>query len=981
MVTGVRGLLLCMLVAACGGGGGSGGNNGSTDGNAPAPSTDRTPPSVIAVSPAGGSTGVHLNTAIVVTFSEVILPSSVTPATFAVGPPVAGDYSANGTEVRLTLSGALTAATQYTVTLQGIRDAAGNPMAGAYAYSFTTAAPVSLSCAAADVLCVDDTAGSTQEYSDIPAAVTAVQQGQTVLVYDGMYTGFQITRSGASTAPITIRAAGNSAVITNRAPTGDGIRLENVSYVTVDGLVIQGGAAVSQPITQRCIAARGATATSPMRGNVIRGTTCTNAVLECFYLSQFGGGVVENNVINGCGRGGGTRNHGIYLANAGADNTVIRGNTITTTATAGAESNGIHMNGDVSIGGDGVISGLTLERNTIYGNAQSGLNMDGVQNSTVRNNLVYGNARHALRAYRIDGAAGPQGLVVVNNTFIASTSGWAVKLSEDGGGHTVFNNILLGAAGGLCVANANLAADRNAVDDRFSVDNEASTITLAAWRTQTGQDANSMIATATALFVDGNANDYRLATGSPAKDAGAASFNSINAPGGDLTGTTRPQGAAHDLGAFEAAASAGGAAYYLAPAPAGSDANPGTFSQPWATFTYAFSRLQAGQTLVVKNGTYTQDLGEWRWSGGVMVPTSKPADGSAGAHTTVRGESVGGVTINGSLNVVGWSYATVENFTFQTGGMIEGGSRYIEVRNSGFNGGIGTANSSYIVKEDVWAWGSNRYVISNFQADHVVDHRVIARLDDLGTPPALPVGAISQYLTDYSVIAHGLFFDVTGTFSQPYALVYSSRPTFGMNRLYGIIGFNAGSQLGGIFPGDAGGGGHEINNSVIHGTSSYGVMFNSPGPNQLLNSTIFNNAGAGVAGHHNITASNNIFYSNAGGISATITSCSNNLVLASGSMGSCSGNDTSTTPSILYLPRSPIAGKGANIETRYRISLVGTEFVITPTADALWPWPHEAVIKRDMCAGRTTGWCATTKTLTRYVWEFLGNACPADVCT
>lgn len=543
-------VLLCMLVGGCGGD--SDGNSGSIGGNVTQPSTDQTPPSVIAVSPVGGSTGVNVNTVIVATFSEAISQSSVTSSTFAVAPAVAGDYSVNGAEVRLVLSGALTAATQYTVTLQGVRDGAGNAMVGAYTFTFTTAASANLSCAVADVLCVDDNPGATQEYSDLPAAVAAVQPGQTVLVYDGAYTGFQVTRSGTSVAPIAIRAATSGAVIQSRAPTGDGIRLENVSYVTIEGLTIQGGAAVSQPISQRCIAARGATATNPMRGNVIRGNTCTDAVLECFYLSQFSSGIVENNVINGCGRGGGTRNHGIYLANAGADNTVIRGNSITTTATAGAESNGIHMNGDASIGGDGLISGLTIERNTIYGNTQSGLNMDGVQRSTVRNNLVYGNARHALRAYQIDGAAGPQGLVVINNTFIASTSGWGMKLSEDGGGHTIFNNILLGATGSLCVANASFASDRNATTDRFSVDGEANIITLAAWRTQTEQDPNSVIANAEALFVDPNANNYRLAAGSPAVDAGAASFNAIGAPGGDLTGTTRPQGAAHDLGAFEA---------------------------------------------------------------------------------------------------------------------------------------------------------------------------------------------------------------------------------------------------------------------------------------------------------------------------------------------------------------------------------------------------------------------------------------------
>ena len=44
---------------------------------------------------------------------------------------------------------------------------------------------------------------------------------------------------------------------------------------------------------QCCIAARGATATSPMRGNVIRGNTCTDADAEGFDVSQFGQGLLE----------------------------------------------------------------------------------------------------------------------------------------------------------------------------------------------------------------------------------------------------------------------------------------------------------------------------------------------------------------------------------------------------------------------------------------------------------------------------------------------------------------------------------------------------------------------------------------------------------------------------------------------------------------------------------------------------------------
>lgn len=45
--------------------------------------------------------------------------------------------------------------------------------------------------------------------------------------------------------------------------------------------------------------------------------------------------------------------------------------------------------------------------------------------------------------------------------------------------------------------------------------------------------------------------DYSLALGSPALNVGAATFHSVNAPSMDIQGTSRPQGSAYDLGAFE----------------------------------------------------------------------------------------------------------------------------------------------------------------------------------------------------------------------------------------------------------------------------------------------------------------------------------------------------------------------------------------------------------------------------------------------
>ncbi len=503
---------------------------------------DTTPPTVSSTSPATSATNVSTSSTISVTFSEAMSAASINSGTFTVSGAI-GSIGVSGATATFTPSSKLANSTAYTVTIvggaSGVKDASGNALTSNYVWTFTTAAPDD--CSSPTILCVDDTPGTTQEFSTIQAAADAAQPGDTVLVYDGNYAGFQVTRSGTQASPIVFRANGSNVVINSNGPTGDGIRLENVDYITIDGFQIQG-------VSQRCIAARGATPDSPMKGNILHNNRCTNAGVECFYLSEFSISLIENNILSGCGASGAIRSHGIYLANAGSDNTIIRGNTIS--GATPTESEGIHINGDISIGGDGIVSGLTIENNVIHDNANNGLNMDGVQNSLIRNNLIYSNGRHALRVYQGDALAGPANLSIVNNTFNA-TAGWAIKLSEDIGGHTIFNNILLGSRGSICVSNTNLTSNNNAVMDSFSFDNESTVVSLASWRAQRGNDANSFVTSASSLFVNAAAGNYRLISTSPAIDTGLSSLNSINAPATDLSGTVRPQGAGYDIGAYE----------------------------------------------------------------------------------------------------------------------------------------------------------------------------------------------------------------------------------------------------------------------------------------------------------------------------------------------------------------------------------------------------------------------------------------------
>lgn len=415
------------------------------------------------------------------------------------------------------------------------RNAAGNTAADTLTVSFAPSAV--LDCTGATVLCVDDSPGTNQEYSTIQQAVDAARGGDTVLVHDGSYRGFVVTASGTPTSRIVVKAAGGAAVIDRVNGSNEGITLSNASYVTVEGFTVTG-------LPGYGLATHNASAANPIRGLIIRNNTVQNSGSSNIYLSQVADSLVEGNSATGS-----AASHGIYLANGGSDNTILRGNRCYNNGV-----NGIHFNGDWTVGGDGLHSGLTVEGNIVYNNGANGIDADGVQDSLFQNNLVYGNGRNALRAFKIDSAQGPKNLKVVNNTLLVPAgAGWALKLSEDLGGHTFFNNILLSdnaGTGSISVPNRNFVSNNNAVVGRLSYDGENSIVPLSAWQAA-GYDLNSFMTTAADLFVNRAAANYQLKSGAPAIDAGLPSLNSIQAPATDLVGRVRPQGVAVDLGAYE----------------------------------------------------------------------------------------------------------------------------------------------------------------------------------------------------------------------------------------------------------------------------------------------------------------------------------------------------------------------------------------------------------------------------------------------
>jgi hypothetical protein len=311
----------------------------------------------------------------------------------------------------------------------------------------------------------------------------------------GAYGGVTIRRSGTAAAPIVFKANGTVAI---QNPSGYGIYIDDSSYLTIDGFTVSNTAF-------KGIAARGATPTSPMRGLTIRNNSVSNTHEEGMYLSEVNSSLIEDNVILDVGLDGvETTGHGIYLANAGSKNTILRGNVIQ--ANANSWGQGIHVNGDLSTGGDGLITGLTIENNWIIGGFNNGISLDGVQNSDIRNNVIVRTGHHGMRAFAIDGAAGPKSLRIVNNT-VSAPAGNALKTTDDAGPSVILNNILYGRDGGTSFGSSSNASNNVMT---FSVD--ANYVPLPA-----------------------------------AIGKGVTSYSGVTAPGTDINGKSRS--APYDVGA------------------------------------------------------------------------------------------------------------------------------------------------------------------------------------------------------------------------------------------------------------------------------------------------------------------------------------------------------------------------------------------------------------------------------------------------
>lgn len=377
----------------------------------------------------------------------------------------------------------------------------------------------------------DTAAGSeAAPWQTIQHAADAVTAGDTVVIHAGTYAGFVVGARGTATAPIRFVGDGEARITGDATKDGDAVHVEGGAWILIEGLHISGA-------TRAGISAASCTHIT-VRGNGVDANGRWGV-----FSSACDDLLVEYNEISHAGT-----EHGVYASSG--DRPVIRRNKIW-----GNGMCGVQLQGDLSAGGDGVITGAVVEDNVIRDNGLRGgsaINGDGVAGALIRNNLLDGNHAAGISLYRMDGGGPSTGNRVINNTVrMAADARWAVSLQDGSSGNVLGNNVLLhpnltrGAIELCATCATGMRSDHNAVVGRFLLG--GAPVDLAGWRARTGMDAASFVATDDELFTNPAAGDLSLRAGSPAIDRGVAD----DAPTYDANGVLRPQGAGIDIGALE----------------------------------------------------------------------------------------------------------------------------------------------------------------------------------------------------------------------------------------------------------------------------------------------------------------------------------------------------------------------------------------------------------------------------------------------
>ena len=477
---------------------------------------------------------------------------------------------------------------------------------------------------------------------------------------------------------------------------------------------------------------------------------------------------------------------------------------------------------------------------------------------------------------------------------------------------------------------------------------------------------------------------------------------------------------------------AGGTLYNLSTF--GDDNNEGTSPiLSWATFDHAWSVMQPGDTLVVADGTYNQTLSpivsgisgypitiRAQNRGGAII--QKADDGSAISINSTTSQTLSYITIDGFIARSKGEYSAISvNSTDNIAEQLM--TNNIIIRNTG---AFGSANQTNTVVfaiartrdslfEDMWAYGYGRKAVQLYGSTRITARRIIARYDywdGAGYKPNDPRIGFAVYNSSDGLYENIMVIDNA---PDPVGRNAASKAGFAIegnltststiigatgNKWFGCLALDndrAGLYSAGVSTGINDN--NTIENFISWGSTTGMVIHAYTTNSNIVSGTIGNASGIGIRiNNDNVsdTRFEKLFAINNGtypfviagqdGYYGVNTTFQNNTATGNGSGGDI---EPEFAPTLDYLIKpTMVSGKerGAEMVNRYQDGVL--------TSNALWPWPNEDLIRQHMCdsadlidthritangAGWEPQWCTSGKTLTNYIWEYLGSSTPTGI--
>ncbi|MFH1425340.1 MAG: S8 family serine peptidase [archaeon] len=287
----------------------------------------------------------------------------------------------------------------------------GNLACASNCFDFDTGGCVEVSvldpvCLSANVLCVDDSVGSFQEYSTIQAAADVAVAGDVVLVKEGVYVEeINLPRGGTLGNEITFKAfSGDRPVLDGQNLLWAGFQNDNKDYIVIEGFEIR-------DYTNSCIYLVNDANYNTIRYNLLHGS------MRGVYLRGADYFNVRFNEIYNCTVG--IETNWRDTTSNWAENGIINDNLVYGNRRIMAGSDGIQGAGSINTIFDG---------NVLYYNIDDGIDVSSgggggnyALNATVRNNIAFNQGNSS------DPANGGNGIKVSTNA---------------GGDHKIYGNVV-----------------------------------------------------------------------------------------------------------------------------------------------------------------------------------------------------------------------------------------------------------------------------------------------------------------------------------------------------------------------------------------------------------------------------------------------------------------------------------------------------------------------------------------------------------